>query len=143
MLLVKEKVYSTNKSKKFDETIHTEVIQMNEEKVIKLKFLSSNSPRNQGVGFISENGISINDAPKQKTVIIWRSEIQSELILKCSSGFLNVFNVWEEERMVGFHDFQSGMRIKKEKDIMFYSCNDAYANGNFTSLVFSLQILSD
>ncbi|WP_139226563.1 hypothetical protein [Bacillus sp. UNCCL81] len=141
MLLVKEKVYSTNKSVKSDETIHTEVFQMNEEKVIKLKFLSSNSPRNQGIGFISENGISINDAQKQKTVIIWRSETQSELTLKCSSGFLNVFNVWEEERMVGFHDFQSGMRIKKENDVMFYSCNDAFANGDFTSLVFSLQIL--
>jgi hypothetical protein len=47
MLLVKEKVYSTIKSGKSDETIHTEVFQMNEEKVIKLKFLSSNSPRNQ------------------------------------------------------------------------------------------------
>lgn len=143
MLLVKEKVYSTKKSVNSDETIHTEVIHLNEEKVIKLKFISSNSPRNQGVGFISENGISINNAPKQKTVIIWKNEVQSELILKCSSGFLNIFNVWEEERMVGFHDFQSGMRIKKEKDAMFYSCNDTFANGDFTSLVFSLEILSD
>ncbi|PGL73246.1 hypothetical protein [Bacillus sp. AFS055030] len=141
MLLVKEKVYSTNKSLKSDETIHTEVFQMNEEKEIKLKFLSLNSPRNQGVGFISENGISRNNAPKQKTIIIWGNEIQSELILKCSRGFLNVFNVWEEERMVGFHDFHSGMRMKKEKDFMVYSCNDAFANGDFTSLVFSIQIL--
>lgn len=141
MLLVNEKVYSSIKSLKSDETIQTDVFQMNEEKVVKLKFLSSNSPRNQGVCFISENGIVINDAPKQKTVIIWKSEILSDLTLKCSSGFLNVFNVWEEERMVGFHDFQSGMKIKKEKDDLIYSCNDAFANGDFTSLVFSLQVL--
>ncbi len=141
MLLVNEKVYSTIKSVKSDETIRTDVFQMNEEKVIKLKFLSSSSPRNQGICFISENGITMNDAAKQKTIIIWKSEILSDLILKCSSGFLNVFNVWEEERMVGFHDFQSGMRIKKENDELIYSCNDAFANGDFTSLVFSLQIV--
>ncbi|MFB7141663.1 hypothetical protein ACFCYN_18585 [Gottfriedia sp. NPDC056225] len=141
MLLVKEKVFSALKNINSNDIIHTEVYQINQKKELKVKFLNSNSSRNQGVCFISENGISKNNAPKQRTVIIWQNELQSELILKCTSGFLNVFNVWEEERMVGFHDFKSGMRIKKEKDVLIYNCNDAYGNGDFNSLVFSIEIL--
>ncbi|MDT2047698.1 hypothetical protein CHN50_11805 [Priestia aryabhattai] len=141
MLLTKEKLYSTKNSMTCDDIIQTDVYHFEQEKLIKVKFISSNSSRNQGIVFVANNGICLEGKLKQKTIIIWENEHSSEFTLSCSQGVLNIFNVWEEERMLGYHQSHSGMRLMKEKDLYIYSCNDFSINGDFTSIVFSVQII--
>ncbi|MEW5596816.1 hypothetical protein ABGT24_25605 [Peribacillus frigoritolerans] len=141
MLLTKERLYNNGNHREYNEIIRTDVHKINGEQAIRLKFISSNSSRHQGIALVTTNGISIQDQLEQKTAVIWQNEHSSELILNCSKGILNVFNVWEEERMIGYHDSQSGMKLRKEKGVYTYSCNDFSLSSNFTSLVFSIQIL--
>lgn len=121
--------------------IRTDVFQFSKEQTIKLKIHSSASSRKQGVALASENGLNLSDGIKKRTVILWDDRLNSEHIITCSEGTLNIFNVWEDERLVGCHDYLSGMRIEKSNNGFIYNCNAGYSMKRFKSIVFSIEFL--
>ncbi|MGE6632012.1 hypothetical protein [Bacillus sp. NPDC077027] len=121
--------------------VRTDVVHFSKDQLIQLKIHSSASSRRQGVVLISENGLTVSGGEKERTLILWEDRVNKEHIIKCSEGTVNIFNVWEEERMIGYHDHLSGMRIEKSQTGFIYHCNVGYAKEGFTSMIFSIAFL--
>lgn len=127
---------------RLDEMVRTDVVHFSHDQLIHLKIHSSASSRRQGVVLISENGFMLKESNKVATLILWADSANEEHTITCFEGTVNLFNVWEEERMLGYHDRLSGMRIEKSPTGFIYHCHDGYTKEKDSSMIFSISLLS-
>lgn len=125
-----------------EDMIRTDVVHFSHDQLIQLKIHHSASSRRQGVALRSENGFMLEGSDKVATVILWADEACVEHTIKCFEGTVNLFNVWEEERILGYHDRLSGMRIEKSQTGFIYHCHDGYSKDKDVSMIFSISLLS-
>lgn len=125
----------------FDRIMKTDVFQFSNDQLIQVKIHYAASSRRQGVVLISENGFLLEKEGTCSSFILWADKRNSEHVIKCVEGTMNLFNVWEEERMLGYHDQWSGMRIEKGQNGFVYHCQDSYTKEKGTSMIFSLSLL--
>ncbi|MEB2271536.1 hypothetical protein LAV33_14725 [Bacillus safensis] len=141
MRIKKEKEYRELDGQ-LDQIMKTDVFQFSNDQLIQVKIHYAASSRRQGVVLISENGFLLEGKGNASTFILWADKINSEHIMTCVEGTMNLFNVWEEERMLGYHDQLSGMRIEKEQNGFIYYCQDSHTKEKDTSIIFSISLLS-
>ncbi|GLF91796.1 hypothetical protein Saga11_30550 [Bacillus safensis] len=120
MRIKKEKEYREIEGQ-LDHIMKTDVFQFSHDQLIQVKIHYAASSRRQGVALISENGFLLGGKIIASTFILWADEINREHMITCVEGTMNLFNVWEEERMLGYHDQLSGMRFeKRQNDYILY-----------------------
>ncbi|WP_413378532.1 hypothetical protein [Alkalihalobacillus sp. 1P02AB] len=104
------------------------------------KIIESYAARKQGIALVSENGLILEEKTICKSIIIWNSDGATERDIICSKGFFKVFNVWEEERTIGFHEYLSGMKVTEVDNAYIYKCNSGFSVSNFENLTFKLSL---
>jgi len=143
----RERIYSRDFEERTD-VILWDVIDIQNEQLLKITFISKNSTYNQGLrlavdvgdGFLECNGHS------SKSMRFWEEISPSEFIVKCLSpeGLLSVYNIWNE-RSVGPGNSQmycSGMIAQQEGDRTTYYCHDVGKRDiSFDKIVFSIEKL--
>jgi hypothetical protein len=126
-----------------DDIILWDVIKINKEQTLKIKFISTNSKHKQGIriaidtgeGFIEVNG------QRLKSIQLWENTSPKELLIKCysSTGLLSIYNIWDEDKGAQSMAHTSGMIINETNNIRVYHCNDFGNDMNFEKLVFSIE----
>lgn len=126
-----------------EDIISWDVLEIEQEQILKLTFMSKNSPFRQGVriaidtgnGFVEVNGL------RSKGMEFWEDNAPKEVIIKCISnkGLVSIYNIWDEGRGRQSLSYTSGMLLEEKQDKRIYYCNDFGYETNFDKLVFSIE----
>ena len=144
MQVGKEKIYNKSFEGRND-VIMWDVIEIKNEQLLKIRFISKNSKNRQGIrlaidageGHIEINGVS------NKSMELWEDIAPKEFICKCCSnkGLLSVYNIWDKGKGRQSQLLTSGMLIEEEGNTAIYHCNDYGYETNFDKLIFSIEKL--
>lgn len=144
MQLGKEKIFNKSFEGRND-VIKWDVIEIKNEQLLEIRFISKNSKIRQGIrlaidagdGYIEINGIS------NKGVELWEDTAPKEFICKCcsSEGLLSVYNIWDKGKGRQSQLLTSGMLVEEDGDTYTYQCNDYGYETNFDKLIFSIAKL--
>lgn len=125
--------------------VRWDVQQIKQEQILKLEFISKNSPFRQGVRIAIDAGDGIIEVNGQesKAIQIWEDTAPKEVIFKCKSkeGLLSIYNIWDEGRGRQSLSYTSGMILEEVGKKITYKCNDFGYDANFDKLVFSIEKL--
>lgn len=150
----KERIYS----KEWAERGRTEVVEWDvqpicSEQLIKITFISQNSPHYQGVRIgvdFGKGGIEIEGSfYHHDASVVWEPSTPKQLVWKCltNKGLLSIYNIRVEKEHWSGHPFMyalsrgCGMLIEQYGDSLIYHCNDVGFDTNFDKLVFSIEKL--
>jgi hypothetical protein len=141
-IIGREKIISKDFEHRHD-VIQWDVQKITAEQLIKLTFLSKNSPYRQGVRIAIDAGkgeIEINDI-KAKRIELWYDTAPQEVILKCKSseGLLSIYNIFDTGWGRKSQMYKSGMLIEEQGNKIIYRCNDFGETDRFDKLVFSIS----
>ncbi|QDZ96567.1 hypothetical protein D0438_16905 [Bacillus altitudinis] len=142
MRIRKEKEYQEVDGQ-LDQVMKTDVVHFSNDQSIQVKIHHTASSRRQGVVLLSENGFIVGGGDKVSTLIFWENKGSDEHMVTCVGGTMNLFNIWEEERMPGYHDRGSGMRVEQNQNGFVYHCYDRYTKEKDPSMIFSISFLSE
>ncbi len=145
----KEKIYNYEFAKiGYESVIRWDVLDIKKEQELYLEFISTNSKYKQGVrlaidvgdGYIEVNGI------QSKGVQLWEDTCPKKVKIRCisSEGKLSVYNIFDvglERGGVKSQVDSSGMLIEKKEESIYYKCNDAGFNTDFSKLEFKIKLL--
>ncbi|MPN17813.1 hypothetical protein SDC9_165168 [bioreactor metagenome] len=144
MQVGKQKIYN-NSFEGRNDVLMWDVLEINNEQLLKIKFISKNSKNRQGIrlaidvgdGYIEVNGIA------NKGVELWEDTAPKEFICKCFSneGMLSVYNIWDKGKGRQSQLLTSGMIVDAKENIYTYHCNDYGYDTNFDKLIFSIEML--
>jgi hypothetical protein len=137
----KERIYNKSFENRQD-VIKWDVQNIVDEQILKITFISKNSPKRQGIRLATDRGIEIN-GEVHPAVLLWEDTAPKELICKCltNDGFLSIYNVWDKGKGTESQSHTSGMLLVGEDDVLTYHCNDIGFETNFDRLVFSIRKL--
>lgn len=145
----KKRIINTCFDNATTEIIKREVLPVNHEQHIKVRFLKADSENRQGIVaaiYASEGMLSVNGVTG-RVFELWADECPPEFEIVCNSdeGFLSIYNIFEEnswsgKRTVSQMDF-SGMILEQKGNVYKYSCNNARLNQDFDKLIFELELL--
>ena len=112
------------------------------EKVL-LTFESKNSEWSQGIWFMCDQSIEINDA-FGKSAMVWFETAPQQVSIKCYSenGLLNIYNIWDRGNGPNSQSQSSGMLIEEFPNGRRYKCNDIGFKTDFDKLVFKIEHLT-
>ncbi|EMI13950.1 hypothetical protein C883_3347 [Bacillus stratosphericus LAMA 585] len=142
MRIRKEKEYQEVDGQ-LNQVMKTDVVHFSNDQSIQVKIHHTASSRRQGVVLLSENGFIVGGGDKVSTLIFWENKGSDEHMVTCVGGTMNLFNIWEEERMPGYHDRGSGMRVEQNQYGFVYHCYDRYTKEKDPSMIFSISFLSE
>ena len=128
-----------------DNVVLWDVLKIDKNQKIKVKFISKNSEESQGIRLAIDAGegyIEV-DGDRAKGISLWEDYAPEEVICECVSeeGLLSVYNIWEREED-GMEDSQcdsSGMIVEEKNGVLIYRCNDYGFEADFDKLVFSIE----
>lgn len=111
---------------------------------IKVVFISTNSPRKQGIFLMTDKGIEVNGVVSP-SIDLWEDTAPKEVICKCytNNGLLNIYNIWEKQGMRSSQAHTSGMLLEYNENKIIYHCNDFGFETDFDRLVFSIEFIDD
>ena len=144
MQLGKEKIFNKSFEGRND-VIKWDVIEINNEQLLEIRFISKNSKNRQGIrlaidvgeGYIEINGIS------NKGMELWQDTAPKEVICKCcsSEGLLSIYNIWDKGKGRQSQLLTSGMLVEEDENTYIYRCNDYGYETSFDKLIFSIEKL--
>lgn len=141
MEIGKKRLYNTAFEGRSD-VILWDVQPVSNRQILKLTFISKDSPYRQGVRLATDKGIEVNSqlCPGVK---LWEDTSSREVICKCftDNGLLSVYNIWDEGRGSQSQMHTSGMLLEERGNLLIYHCNDFGFETNFDKLVFSIEKL--
>lgn len=110
--------------------------------ILKITFVSKNSPKRQGVRIATDKGIEVN-GEVFPSIQLWEDTAPKEVVCKCytEDGFLSIYNMWDKGKGPESQSHSSGMLIKEDGNILVYQCNDIGFETNFDKLVFTIEKL--
>lgn len=115
------------------------------EQILKIEFISKNSPFRQGVRIAIDAGDGIIEVNGQesKAMQIWEDTAPRQVLVKCKSveGLLSIYNIWDEGRGKQSLSYTSGMILEEVGNKIIYKRNDFGFDTNFDKLIFSLEKL--
>jgi hypothetical protein len=148
----KERLYNEYFEEQQDKVILWEVLPIQNNGRIKVRFLSVNSDNRQGIRLAIDAGkgsLTIN-GESAKQFDLWEDTCPKEFEVKCESdeGYLSVYNIFEELDWTGKKRRNSqmpysGMILEQSGNTYRYSCNNAKLNSEFDKLVFEIELLDD
>lgn len=128
-----------------NDIVRWDVLNIEKEQEIRLKFISTNSEYKQGVriavdageGYLETNGV------KSKGMQLWEHTAPNVVYLKCfsSEGLLSVYNIFERDGQIESQMHRTGMIKEEEGNKIIYRCNDTGRNTDFDKLVFQIEIV--
>lgn len=139
----RERLYSPDFEDRAD-IVQWDVISVAKEQLLKIKFISKNSPYSQGFrlaidvgeGFIECNGDTA------KGMKFWEDTAPKKFVVKCVSpeGLLSVYNIWDEGNGARSLMYCSGMIVEQQGNRIIYHCHDVGKNNvSFDKIVFSIE----
>jgi len=139
-----EKIYNQAFEGRTD-IISWDVIRIENEQLLKIRFISKNSNNRQGVRLaidVGDGHLEINGISK-KGMELWEDTAPKEIICKChtKSGLVSVYNIWDKGRGRQSLLLTSGMLIEKKGNVYIYHCNDYGYETNFDKFIFSIELL--
>ena len=125
-----------------DDIVKWDVRPISDGQIIKITFLSKNSPYEQGVRIATDRGIDVN-GQVFPGVRVWYNPESKEVTHRCLTrdGLLSVYNVWDRGSGVMSLLHTSGMVIEEKGNLLIYHCNDSGLETSFDKLVFSIEFL--
>lgn len=118
-----------------------DVVSLQKENKIQVKFENKNSNWDQGILLMSNMGFKINNEIHLEPIEIWYSDKNKyELTCYSDNGLLHIYNIWNRGRGRESQSWTSGMRIIQEGNIRRYKCNDIGFTEEFNKLIFSITI---
>lgn len=130
-----------------DDVVLWDVVQVQPLQMIKITFVSTNSPDYQGIRLavdVSKGHLEISNV-SSKAMEIWEHTAPREVICNCISpeGLLSVYNLHECQGTRWSQAFGSAMLIEDRGSLRTYRCNDSGvgADVKFDKLVFTLELL--
>lgn len=129
-------------NKGIGDVIKWEVQPITDGQIVKITFLSKNSPYRQGIWLKTDKGIEVM-GKTYSSIELWEDTAPKEVFLKCftNNGFLSFYNIWDKGEGKKSQSYSSGMVVKQNGNKILYCCNDIGFETNFDKLVFSLEKL--
>ena len=120
-----------------------DVIEINNEQSLKIRFISKNSKNRQGIRLAIDAGdghIEVNRI-SSKGVELWEDTAPKEFTCKCftNEGLLSVYNIWDKGKGRQSQLLTSGMLVEIKGNTYTYNCNDYGYDTNFDKLIFSIE----
>jgi hypothetical protein len=146
----KERFYSPEWTERGrTDVIFWDVQPIAKQQLVKVTFISRNSPHLQGVRFgidYGKGGIEVDGCfyPRDY-VAMWGDNAGKEVVCKCitNKGFLSIYNEYyvKGENQYSAQSYGCGMILEERDSLLIYHCNDYGFETNFDKLVFSLELL--
>jgi hypothetical protein len=122
------------------DVVKFDVVEIQNEQVVKLVFISRNSIWRQGVWLKTDDGIVVNNqiVPSAQ---IWMDSAPKEIVMQCRTRNkkLYLYNIWDKGSGAESQSWSSGMLIQLISSTRNYGCNDIGFDTQFDKLVFRLE----
>lgn len=147
--LGKKRIYNKNFENCDKEIIRWEVLSIQKEQRLKVRFISTNSENRQGIliAIDAGNGILTTNGVSGKSFELWEDNSPREMEIECHSeeGYLSIYNVFERNEQGRICKYSqmpySGMILEHNNNVYRYRCNDTGRNTNFDKLIFEIELL--
>ncbi len=117
------------------------VLELEKEKQVIVKWVSTNSKLKQGIQIKIDKGIlEVND-DKLSNIILWEDSSPDVVQLRCipkKNSKLKVWNVWEVDGVTQAWVGNAGMDISESGHLVRLGCSDGAGNVNFQNAVIEL-----
>lgn len=139
-----KRIYSNEFGECMD-VVSWEVLKINHGQLLKVEFISKNSPHRQGVRIAIDSGkgsVEVN-GQKAKGILLWWDNSPKEVFLNCTSpsGLISVYNIYDKGTGMRSLMYKSGMILEEQGNKIIYHCNDYGETDKFDKLVFSIEKL--
>ena len=139
----RKRIYNSYfKKKGRDDVVMWDILDVTDGEEIQLVFESINSTWRQGVWLSTDKGITINNE-LCPSADLWMDNSPKEVICIChtKSGFLSVYNIWDENDGYGRQSqaYTSGMLIEELPNGRRYHCNDFGFEPKFDNINFRIE----
>jgi hypothetical protein len=135
----KERIFNKAFENRSD-VIKWDVQKITDGQKIKIKIISTNSNKKQGIRIALDKGIEIQGNIYQ-SLQLWEDTIPEEVICTCHTedGLLSVYNMWDKGKGPDSQSHTSGMLLEELNNVLIYRCNDIGFETNFDKIVFTIE----
>lgn len=116
--------------------------ELNKEKQITLKWVSTQSNLKQGIQIKIDKGVIEVNGEKLSNIILWEDTSPTEVSFRClpkENAKLKVWNVWDVDGVTQAWVGNAGMDILESNHKVRLSCSDGSGDVNFQNVVVELN----